>query len=233
MAGVRTQLLDGVFERAALAGLAGADEPLATPVVALPADPSSGSILETFGAAYAALVGSSEPAGAVAAGEAINPVTAEELVLAVAARASGRFASLEALLERAAGEAGGRRGAELRRGVVLPFRAGLRRGGGCAGGDGGEHRRSGPRGRDGLGRSGRSLRDRRVGVLRWRRGRSRRRPRRGRPGHGVDELVALDTELRAVLPVWGPTVDGILCAAAAADAANYADFLERLALDRE
>ncbi|MXV89780.1 MAG: hypothetical protein F4121_07565 [Acidimicrobiia bacterium] len=229
VAGVRTQLLDGVFERAALAGLSGADEPLAAPVVALPSDPSSASLIETFGAAYAALVGSSEPAGSVAVGEAINPVAAEELVLAVAERASGRFASLasswSALLGRLEG------GEALSLGEALSFQSELAYAEAVVA----------P-----AAAAGRIVEAAREAETRW-----------GDPGvramiaelrscrgggtdlavaldaadqDAVDELVVLDTEMRAALPVWGPTVDGILCAAAAADAANHR-FLERLALE--
>ncbi len=228
-AGVRTQLLDGVFERPALVALAGADEPLAAPVVALPADPSSGSILETFGAAYAALVGSSGPAGSVVAGEAINPVAAEELVLAVAARASGRFASLSsswtALLERLdEGEA-------LSLGEALAFQSELAY----------TEAVVAP-----AATAGRIVEAAREAETRWEdRGvRAMIAELRSCRGGGadlavalaaagqdtVDELVVLDAEMRAVLPVWGPTVDGILCATAAADGANLR-FLERLALD--
>ena len=228
-AGVRTQLLDGVFERPALAALAGTDEPPVTPVVALPADPSSGSILETFGAAYATLIGSSEPAGSVAAGEAINPLDAEELVLGVAARASGRFTSLAsswtALLGRL--EAGGALSSvealsfqsELAyaEAVVAPAAA-----------------------------AGRIVEAAREAATGWEdRGVRAMIAELGSCRGGgadltdalaaasqdtVDELLVFDTEMRAVLPVWGPTVDGILCAAAAADAASYR-FLERLALE--
>ena len=228
-AGVRTQLLDGVFERAALAGLAGADEPLASPVVALPADPSSGSLLETFGAAYAALVGSSEPAESVDAGEAINPVAAEEFMLAVAARASGRFASLTSSWSELLGRL--EAGAALRFGEALSFQSELAYAEAvlapvAAAGRVVEAARAARTGWEDpgvramiaeLGSCGGGGADLASAL-----------ERAGQAA--VDELVVLDTEMRAVLPVWGPTVDGILCAAAAADAAN-SRFLERLALD--
>ena len=228
-AGVRTQLLDGVFERAALAGLAGADEPLATPVVALPADPSSGSLLETFGAAYATLVGSSEPAESVAAGEAINPVAAEEFMLAVAARASGRFASLtsswsELLGRLEAGEA-------LRFGEALSFQSEFAYAEAvlapvAAAGRVVEAARAARTGWEDPGVRAMIAELRSCGG-----GGADLASALERAGQAaVDELVELNAEMRAVLPVWGPTVDGILCAAAAADAAN-SRFLERLALD--
>lgn len=226
-AGVRTQLLDGVFERPALAAMADAVESSAPPVVALPSDPSSGSLLETLGVAYAALVEPSEPAGSVAAGEAINPGAVEDLVLAVAARASGRLASLEsswsALLARLED------GAALRVGEALSFQAELAyaeavvapvatagtivtaaREAGTGWDDPGVRAMIAGLGSCG---GGADL----AGAL-------------AAAGQAtVDELVALDAEMRAVLPVWGPTVDSALCGAEAADAAN-ARFLERLAL---
>ena len=229
VAGVRTQLLDGVFERPALAALDGAVESSATPVVALPADPSSASLLETFGLAYAALVGPSEAAGSVAASEAINPVAAEELVLAAAARASGRFASLasssSALLEKL------EEGAALRVGEALSFHSELSYAEAVVA----------P-----VATAGRIVAAAREAGTGWDDPAVRAMIAElgSCSGGGADlagalaaaepadaaELLALDAEMRAVLPVWGPTVDGILCAAEAADAAN-ARFLERLALE--
>lgn len=229
VAGVRTQLLDGVFERAALAGLVGADEPLETPVVALPADPSSGSLLETFGVAYAALVGSSEPARSVAAGEAINPVAAEELVLAVATRASGRFTSLASSWSALLGRLD--EGEALHLGEALSFHSELAYAEAVVA----------P-----AATAGRIVEAAREAETGWEDPGVRAMiAELGSCGGGGDdlavalaatgqatvaELVVLDTEMRAALPVWGPTVDSILCAAAAADAAN-SRFLERLALD--
>ncbi|MYI55882.1 MAG: hypothetical protein F4062_02430 [Acidimicrobiia bacterium] len=229
VAGVRTQLLDGVFERAALAGLTGADEPLVTPVVALPTDPSSGSILETFGAAYAALVGSSEPAASVAAGEAINPVAAEELVLAVAARASGRFASLSAswsaLLERLEG------GEALSLGEALAFQSELAYAEAVVAPAATAGRIVAAAREAGMGWADPDVRAMIAELGSCRGGGADLAAALAAAAQdAVDELVVLDTEMRAALPVWGPTVDSILCAAAAADGANYR-FLERLALE--
>ena len=227
-AGVRTQLLDGVFERPGLAALDGAAEPLATPAVALPADPSSGSLLETVGVAYAALVGPSGAAASVAAGEAINPVAAEELLLTIASRASGRFASLapswSALLGRL--EEGGALGL----GEALSFQSELAYAEAvlapvATAGEIVAAAREAATGWDDpavramiaeLGScsgGGADLADALAAA-----------------GQAAAEMAALDVEIRAVLPVWGPAVDSILCGAAAANAAN-ARFLERLALE--
>ena len=227
-AGVRARLLDGVFGRPALAALAGADEPLVAPVVALPADPSSGSLLETFGVAYAALVGSSGPAESVAAGEAINRIAAEELVLAVAARASGRFASLasswSALLGRLEG------GGALRLDEALSFQSELAYAEAVLA----------P-----VATAGRIVAAAREAEPGWAEpgvramiaeldscggGEADLAGALAAAGQDAEaELVALDTEMRAVLPVWGPVVDSALCGAAAADAANFR-FLERLGI---
>ena len=225
-AGVRTQLLDGVFDRPALGGLAGSGEPLAASVVALPADPSSGSLLETVGVAYAALVGSSEPAGSVAAGEAINPFAAEELALAVAARALGRFASLESSWSALLGRL--EEGAALSLGEALSFQSELAYAEAVLA----------P-----VAASGRIVAAAREAETGWAAADVRAMiAELGSCGEAdlaaaltaagqadVAELVVLDSEMRAVLPVWGPAVDSALCAAAAGDAAN-SRFLERLAI---
>ena len=228
-AGVRTQLLDGVFERAALAGLAGADEPLATPVVELPADPSSGSVLDTFGAAYAALVGSSVPAASVAAGEAINPAAAEELVLAVGARASGRFASLTSSWSALLGRLD--EGEALSFGETLSFHSELAYAEAVVAPAATAARIVAAAREAATGWEDPGIRSMiaELGSCRGG-GADLAAVLAAATEDTADELVALDTELRAVLPVWGPTVDSILCAAAAADAANYR-FLERLALE--
>ncbi|MCY3925583.1 MAG: PPC domain-containing protein [bacterium] len=227
-AGVYTQLLDGVFERPALAALAGVDEPF-TPVVALPSDPSSGSLLETFGVAYATLIGSSGPAESVAEGEAISPLAAEELVLAVAARASGRFTALASSWRALLG--GLEEGAALRPGEALSFQSELAyteavvapaatAGRIVAAARAAETHWEDPGVRAmiaELGSCGGGRADLAVALA-------------AATQAAVDELLVLDTEMRAALPVWGPAVDAILCAAAAADAANFR-FLERLALD--
>ena len=226
-AGVRTQLLDGLFERPAIAALAEeADEPLANPIVPLPADPSSASLLETFGVAYAAFVGPSGAARSVAAGEAINPVAVEELVLTVAARSSGRYVSLasswSALLERL------ERGGALRFDEALSFQSELAY----------AEVLLAP-----VATAGSIVAAVREAAAGWDDPGVRAMiAELGSCGGGADlagaltaagrdaELVAVDTEMRAAVPVWGPMIDSDLCGAAAADAAN-SRFLERLGID--
>ena len=92
-AAVRTEVLDGIFERAATAGLPVTAEPAP---IAL-ANPSSTTLLK-------ALAGLTD---ALAAGEAINPIAAEDLTLGSAETAAARYATVaaswSALQERVSG----------------------------------------------------------------------------------------------------------------------------------
>ena len=89
-AGVRTQLLDGIFKRPALAGLTESGEPVAVTVDS----PSSSGLLKTAGPRYASVVQASGLLETLAAGKAISPIAVEDLVLALADGASGTYASL-------------------------------------------------------------------------------------------------------------------------------------------
>ena len=92
-AGVHTQMLDGIFERPAIASLPVTAEPETISV----ADPSSGTLLKAFADQYASVIAASGLAAeALAAGEAISPVAVEELTLSAAQTASARYASLAA-----------------------------------------------------------------------------------------------------------------------------------------
>ena len=86
-AGVHTQMLEGIFERPAIAGLAasGTSEP------AFLANPSSGALSEQFAGVYTSAVEASGLAAAMAEGEAINPVAVEDLVVDLARSASAQF----------------------------------------------------------------------------------------------------------------------------------------------
>lgn len=99
-AGVRTQLMDGIFERPAIAGLPESADPVSVTV----AGPSSSGLLLTAAPQYWALVQASRLLESLAAGEAISPVAVENLVLALADEASGTYAYLaeswRALLDR-------------------------------------------------------------------------------------------------------------------------------------
>ncbi len=102
-AGVRTQLLDGIFERPEIAALSATAEPEPVSV----ANPSSDALAEALGDQYANDVTASGLVDALGAGEVINPVTVEDMTLAAAQTAAARFAGLSAswsaLQERIAG----------------------------------------------------------------------------------------------------------------------------------
>ena len=220
-AGVRTQLLDGIFERPAIAELSRTAEPR---LVSVP-DPSSRTLLAALGQRLAGTDGIAEMQKSFARGEAINPVAVEETVLTTSEVALSQYAVMayywksllmsgplsfdealavqsqlayaESLISPAvtAGE------------IVAAARAA----------DGGwddpairtmmaEHASCypGPTALRGALEA--------AGIA------------------GIDELLALDAEMRFVSPVHGLAIDGVLCAAADADGA-ISRFLRRLAID--
>ena len=91
-AGVRTQLLDGIFERPEIAALSATAEPEPVSV----ANPSSDALAEALGDQYANDVTASGLVDALGAGEVINPVTVEDMTLGAAQTAEARYASLAA-----------------------------------------------------------------------------------------------------------------------------------------
>ena len=91
-AGVRTQLLDGIFERPEIAALSATAEPEPVSV----ANPSSDALAEALGDQYANDVTASGLVDALGAGEVINPVTVEDMTLGAAQTAAARYASLVA-----------------------------------------------------------------------------------------------------------------------------------------
>ncbi len=91
-AGVRTQLLDGILERPEVADLPTMAEP---EPVSVP-DPSSSTLLEALGERFAGADGVAELRAALTRGEAINPVTVEESVLATSRSALSQYATMAA-----------------------------------------------------------------------------------------------------------------------------------------
>ena len=91
-AGVKTQVLDGVFQRPAISSLptTGTRETFNVD------DPSSDTLLDAFADQYAGAVSASRLAVTLAAGEAVSPVKLEDLLLGVARTASARYAYLAA-----------------------------------------------------------------------------------------------------------------------------------------
>ena len=89
-AGVRTQLLDGIFERPEIAALSATAEPEPVSV----ANPSSDALTEVLGDQFTNDVTASGLVDALGAGEVINPVTVEDMTLGAAQTAAARYASL-------------------------------------------------------------------------------------------------------------------------------------------
>ena len=91
-AGVLTQILDGIFERPAIAAMPTSASPSTSPVNL--ASPSSSNLLKAFGNQYASAIATSGLAQSLIKGEAISPLAVEELTLNTAETASAQYASL-------------------------------------------------------------------------------------------------------------------------------------------
>ena len=87
-AGVLTQLLDGLFERPAIAELSEEADP--APVTEANLSPST--LLKAFAQRYTSVVSASGMVESLAAGEALNPIAIEDSVLEVADAASSQYA---------------------------------------------------------------------------------------------------------------------------------------------
>ena len=224
-AGVRTQMLDGIFDRPKIAAL-----PLAAPPYSITVpSPTSDSLLKTAAGRFAVLVKASGLLETLANGEAINPVAVEDLVLSTAKRVSGTYATLAAswqahLRQIDGGEAMSFADAlavhselvyaeRILSPALSPIEIVTAARSAEQGWDDPQVRAM-LAGQPSCNPSPTALRDayETAGI------------------DNIDELIALDTEMRAALPVYGLLVDGALCEAAAADAANLR-FLERLAIN--
>jgi len=91
-AGVQALVLDGLFERPGLAGLTASGDPLEVSL----ANGSSSTLLAVAGQRYAEAVAESGIAETFAAGEAVDPIAVEDLVLRLADKASRQYASFSA-----------------------------------------------------------------------------------------------------------------------------------------
>ena len=89
-AGVRTQLLDGIFERPAIAELPRTADPSAVTVP----DPSSKTLLTAIGEQFASADGIADLRRALTRREAINPVMVEESVLGMSRAALSQYAPM-------------------------------------------------------------------------------------------------------------------------------------------
>ena len=226
-AGVLTQLLDDVFERPGIAALSGKANP--TPVTV--ANLSTGRLLEAFAQRYASVAGASGMVDSLAAGEALNPIAIEDSVLRMADVASSEFAwmasSWRSLQRRTANGAKLSFQEALRAHSQVAYAESVVAAAVTAGGivtaaraaeegwkDAGVREMMADRAACNPGAD--TLRDafETAGIA------------------NVDNLVALDAEMRAIRPVHGLGVDGALCAIEKAGAANLR-FLQRLAINSD
>lgn len=91
-AGVLTQMLDGIFERPAIDAIPTSASPSTSPVNL--ASPSSSNLLKAFGNQYASAIATSRLVESLTKREAINPLAVEDLTLNTAETASAQYASL-------------------------------------------------------------------------------------------------------------------------------------------
>ena len=89
-AAVRTQLLDGLFQRPLIANLSVEAEPSDVEV----STPSSGALREAFVSQYLSALDASGLADTLAAGEAVNPIEVEEMILSSSTALGAQYASL-------------------------------------------------------------------------------------------------------------------------------------------
>ena len=225
-AGVRTQLLDGIFKRPALAGLTESGEPVAVTVDS----PSSSGLLKTAGPRYASVVKASGLLETLADGEAISPVAVEDLVLALADGASGIYASLADSWRALLGQVDS--GAALSFDEASALHAQLAY----------AERVIAP-----TVAAGEIVASARAAELGWDDPEVQSMLTAQPSCHtgddplsdplalagieDADTLSALDVEMRAALFVYIVAIDNVLCEAAAVDAAN-SRFLERVGLDQ-
>ena len=227
-AGVRTQMLDGIFERPAIVALPVTAAPMPISV----ANPSSSTLLKAFADQYARAIAASGLAERAAAGETISPIAVEALTLSAAETAAAWYASLaaswSALQERNAGgeplsfaEAFAVQSelAYAERIISPAVTAGeivqAARAADLGWQDPGvQAMAAGLAAEASCGDGARALRDALDAA----------------GAADVDGLLALDAELRAALPVYGLANDSALCAASGVDAAN-SRFLQLLSID--
>ena len=219
-AGVRVRVLDGIFERPAIAALRQQHEAVAetegAPLVVV-ANPSSQALLTAFADHYASAIATSGVAAGVAAGELISQAAVEDLTLSAADAASAQWVSLaaawSALQERIAG------GAALSFDDALAVQSQLAD----------AERIIAP-----IVAAGEIVRAARAADLGWQDFAVRAMVADLAAGASCDGGAtalreALDAELRAALPVHGLVNDSVVCGVTEADAAT-AHFLRGLTI---
>ena len=228
-AGVRALVLDGVFERPAIADVSTTAEPSEVSI----ANASSSTLRKTFAEEYTDLIAKSGLDDVLANNEAINPVDVEDFALMVADKALRQYASLaaswSALQERVAG------GDALSFAEAFALQSELAyaerilapvvTGGNAvrvarAVDEGWQH----PAPQGIVANLARQVSCDGQAVLRL--------ALKAAGVEDVDGMLTLDTELRTALPVFGFASDAALCATARVDGEN-SRFLRRLAIVSE
>ena len=226
-AGVRTQVLDGIFERLAIAELSVAGEPAPVTVE----NPSSSTLLKAFAAQYAGAVAASGLADVLAAGEAIAPSAVEEVTLSVAGTASAQFASLAASWSALQDRVDGGEALSFAEAFAVQSQIAYAESVLSPAITAGEVVRA-SREAD-LGWRDAGVRAMAAGLAQQASCDDAAAVLRGALYAAgvadVDDLLALDAEMRAALPIYGMANDGALCAASAVDAVN-SRFLRALSI---
>ncbi len=214
-AGIRTQLLEGLFERPALSGLSvtGTLEAFSLP------NPASDTLLASFGGQYENAVAELGLAESLAEGEAVNPVIVEELALDMAGTAAGRYLSFQSswrTLQNRINAGGTLFFAEAltlhsQLGYVERMVAPA-----VAAGDAVRAARTAGRGWEDPGVEA-MVDDLAEQVSCGSAAAALRSALAGADAAGVEGLLKLDVEMRAALPVYGALTGNMLCAAQGAD----------------
>ena len=223
-AGVQTQLLEGIFERPAIAELSKGSprDPVAVE------NPSSSTLLEAFGQRYTSSLSASGLADAWTAGEVINPLAIEDMLLGAAEAASAQYAWIDRDWRSTLRRIEGWDVLSFKEAVTVHSQLAYAESiitPAAAAGDIVAAARAAEEGWD----------DPDVAAMMAEAAGCRPGPNALRDAleaagaDNVNDLLALDAELRALRPVHGLAVDNALCAAGRADAA-VSRFLRRLSL---
>ncbi len=223
-AGVLTQVLDDVFERPGIAALSEEGDPAPVTVANL----STNTLLKAFGQRYASAARALGMIDSLAADEALNPIAIEDSVLQVAAAASSEFAwmasSWRSLQQR------------IDNGATLSFEEALEThsqvsyaesvvaAAVTAGGIVTAARAADEGWKDADVRKMMADQACNPGAD------ALRDALQAADAADVDQLLALDAEMRTIRPVHGLAVDSALCAVEKAGAANLR-FLQRLQIN--
>ena len=226
-AGVRTQVLDGVFNRPGIAGLMAAEDTVAVSVE----NPSSTTLLTAFTDRYASAVSASGLAEVLARGEVINPSAVEDIVLSVSGTASAQYGALAASWAALQEQVNGGQTLSFSDAFALQSELAYAERVLAPAMKAGEAVVAKRKADDGwedadvqtmvAALAAQVSCGDPMAVLRDTLGAA--------DTADVDGLLTLDAELRAALPVYGMANDGALCASVAVDSANF-QFLRSLSI---